>query len=254
MRQLMAFVMILLAVFYLGNAPGIAGTVSQAQLQQINQLWQGSAHAFAQVNCSTCHQQTQTQALIIQPTVESCRSCHQRQVETFLFGKHGIRLGEGMTPLTPKMADLPMKASALETQMTCSTCHDAHSVNTLQASVDSCLRCHNDRHSLNYTQSKHAQLFTAQPRLPQPTAESVTCATCHLPRQEIGSTVFVNHNNTFTLLPRDRMVKEVCMNCHGLEYSYNSIFDDKLVEANFAQPPTQTLKTLEMIRALKQKR
>jgi hypothetical protein len=26
------------------------------------------------------------------------------------------------------------------------------------------------------------------------------------------------------------------MNCHGVEYSYNSIFDDDLVEANFDQP------------------
>ena len=64
----------------------------------------------------------------------------------------------------------------------------------------------------------------------------------------------VNHNNTFTLLPRDRMVKEVCMNCHGMEFAYNSIFDDDLVESNFARPPTLSMDTLKMVRALETQR
>ncbi|MBE9128652.1 MULTISPECIES: cytochrome c3 family protein [unclassified Coleofasciculus] len=254
MRKMVVLVMVLLGFFVLGDVRAMAENLSQAELDKINPLWQESAHALAEINCSSCHQDAQTKAFIAQPTYESCQSCHEQEVETFLLGKHGIRLGEGMTPLTPGMAHLPMKASATGKQMNCNTCHDVHSVNTLQASVDSCLSCHNDRHSLNYKQSKHAQLFAAQGSLPRPTAESVTCATCHLPRQERGSTVFVNHNNTFTLLPRDRMVKEVCMNCHGMEYSYNSIFDDELVEADFSEPPTQQLESLDMIRALKQKR
>ena len=72
----------------------------------------------------------------------------------------------------------------------------------------------------------------------------------------VGDNVFtlVNHNNTYTLLPRDRMVKDVCMNCHGMEYSYNSIFDDELVEANFDRPPSEVLQTLELVHAFEERR
>ncbi len=227
-----------------------AQNVSQAELKEINELWADSAHALADVNCSSCHQDDKTKAFVAQPNYESCTSCHENQVETFLLGKHGIRLGEGLSPLTPAMANLPMKESALDKEMNCNTCHNVHSVDTYTAAVDSCLTCHNDTHSLNYKNSQHAKLFVAEGDLARPSTESVTCATCHLPRQEFGTTFHVNHNNTYTLLPRDRAVKEVCMNCHGMEYSYNSIFDDELVEENFARPPNQELETLDMVRAL----
>ena len=44
------------------------------------------------------------------------------------------------------------------------------------------------------------------------------------------------------------------MNCHGMEYGYKSIFDDELVESNFARPPTQSFETLEMVRVLEKRR
>lgn len=249
-------VLIIWLWLFAGNFVAIADGVSQEQLQAIERSWQGSAHALAEVNCSSCHQETETKQVAIEPTYESCQSCHEAEVQTFLLGKHGIRLAEGMSPLTTEMAQIPMKADALDQQMTCNTCHDVHSVNTYEAAVDSCLGCHNDSHSLNYKNSKHAQLFVAEGKLPRPSAESVTCAACHLPRQhgETGEGVFANHNNTYNLLPRDRMVADVCMHCHGMEYSYNSIFDDALVEANFDRPPDRDLETLQMVRKLEQKR
>jgi hypothetical protein len=217
-----------------------ADGVDQAALDEVTQLWQTSAHALNEINCSSCHEAAETKAFVAQPGVESCQTCHQQAVDTFLLGKHGIRLLEGDTPLTPAMARLPMKAEAFDQPMTCNACHNVHSVNTVQAAVDSCLSCHNDSHSLNYQNSRHAELFAASQGLPRPTATAVSCATCHLPRHETGTGdntfTLVNHNNTYTLLPRDRMVKDVCMNCHGMEYSYNSIFDDDLVEANFDAP------------------
>ncbi|MGF1493001.1 MAG: peptidoglycan-binding protein [Microcoleaceae cyanobacterium] len=122
------------------------------------------------------------------------------------------------------------------------------------ASVDSCLTCHDDTHSLLYENSKHAELFVEEGELPRPSAQSVTCATCHLPRQVHEGATFVNHNNTFTLLPRDRMVGEVCINCHGVENSYNSVFDDELVQANFDQEPSLEMETFELVRALEERR
>ncbi len=248
-------VWLLLTLF--GGAPTAYG-VDNTALEQINQQWQGSLHAVNDVNCSSCHQDEKTQAFISHPTGESCQSCHEDVVDTFLLGKHGIRLLEGQSPLQPSMAQLPMRADALDKQMTCNSCHDVHTVNTLQASTDACLTCHSDTHSLNYKNSKHAELFAKDMALPRPSGESVSCATCHLPRQTMktgqGSIIHVNHNNTYTLLPRDRMVQEVCMNCHGVEYSYNSIFDDALVTANFDKAPTAEMQTFELIRALEARR
>lgn len=257
-KKLMALLLVSLALVTWSIEPA-RGEVSEAKLTEINQLWLGSAHALVGTNCSSCHQDSETKELVVRPTYESCRSCHEEETKTFLLGKHGIRLLEGETPLTPSLARLPMRVSALSKSMTCNSCHDVHSVDTFTAAVDSCLSCHNDRHSLNYKNSKHAELVASVGKPPRPPSESVTCATCHLPRYEalsIGAEpkVEVNHNNTFTLKPRDRMVKDVCMHCHGMEFSYNSIFDDELVEANFDSPPTQDLKTLDMVRQLKQKR
>lgn len=232
-----------------------AWAIDQAQLQGINERWQQSAHATANVNCSSCHQQKPSPQVLQSPTQESCKSCHEGAVDTFLLGKHGIRLLEGQTALTPSLAHLPMQAAAHNKQMNCNACHDVHSVKTLPASVDACLTCHKDSHSLNYKNSKHAQLLLEEGTLPRPSTASTTCATCHLPRQTTESgTVVVNHNNTFTLLPQDRMVKEVCMNCHGMEFAYNSIFDDDLVESNFARPPTLSMDTLKMVQALEKQR
>ncbi|MEO0378284.1 MAG: hypothetical protein AAF329_27550 [Cyanobacteria bacterium P01_A01_bin.17] len=256
---------LLIALYCLGGAvafdvcvgvSGVALASTEAELQEITERWQGSAHALAEVNCSSCHQDSKSKQFIAQPDHESCRSCHEQAVDTFLLGKHGIRLLEGESPLTPAMAHLPMKDEAQDRVMNCNTCHDVHTVKTQTAAVDSCLSCHNDDHSRNYKNSKHAQLWQQEGTLPRPSTQSTTCAACHLPRHDAGSgkPTQVNHNNTYTLLPRDRMVQEVCMNCHGMEYAYKSIFDDDLVASNFARPPTESLQTLEMVRALEKQR
>ncbi len=257
MKYLMAGLLTFLLLIN-SAVPAWAQGVDQAQVEEATQHWQTSAHALSGINCSSCHQDAQTKAFVAQPDQESCRACHEQAVDTFLLGKHGIRLLEGQTPLTPAMARLPMQPAALNQAMTCGTCHDVHTVNTVTAAVDSCLGCHSDTHSLNYEKSQHAQLFAADRDLPRPSGSSVSCATCHLPRHAMTqgeqTLTQVNHNNTYTLLPRDRMVQEVCMNCHGVEYSYNSIFDDDLVEANFDRPPTLTLETFELVRALEERR
>lgn len=253
-RTLRVIALCLLFCNWIFPSAALADRVTPEQYQQIEQQWQASVHALAEVNCSSCHQNEETKQFIVEPTQESCRSCHEQSVDTFLLGKHGIRTLEGLSPLTPAMAHLPMKDSALDRQLDCNSCHNVHTVNTYEASVDSCLSCHNDNHSLNYKNSPHAQIFREIGTLPRPNAESVTCATCHLPREVAGNEVLVNHNNTYTLKPRDRMVKEVCMNCHGVEHAYNSIFDDELVEANFARPPNQEMRTFELVRDLEKKR
>ena len=256
LHRALVLLIMTIAFFFLNGmvASAAAENIDRDRLEEIHQLWKGSPHALNGVNCSSCHQDSETKALVVNPTQESCQSCHEFAVETFSWGKHGIRIHEGLSPLTPAMAHLPMKAEAKNKPMNCNACHNVHSVETVTASVDSCLTCHNDPHSLNYENSQHAKLFAKERRLDRPSTESVTCATCHLPRQKVNGKILVNHNNTYTLLPRDRMVKEVCMNCHGVEYAYNSIFDDELVEENFARPPTLEMETFDLVRALEAKR
>lgn len=221
---------------------------------EATELWQGSAHALQEVNCSSCHQPEETGLFAAKPDVESCRSCHESATETFLLGKHGIRTLEGQSPLTPAMALLPMHAEAMDKQMNCNTCHDVHKLDTRVAAVDACLTCHSDRHSLNYVNSKHAGLLAGNEGLPRPTGGEVTCATCHLPRTGRSGSVHVNHNNTYTLKPRDRMVSEVCMTCHGMEFAYTNIFDDEVVEANFARASEQENQSLLMARQERDRR
>ncbi|MBE9067825.1 cytochrome c3 family protein [Leptolyngbya cf. ectocarpi LEGE 11479] len=240
----------------LGSGSAAHATTEQ-ELSDINAQWQTSVHALNDVNCASCHQNKETQEFVAVPNHESCQSCHEQPVDTFLLGKHGIRLLEGKSPLTPAMARLPMQHDAMQKQMSCNACHNVHSVNTIEASVDACLTCHSDNHSLNYQNSRHAELFAASQELPRPGAGAVSCATCHLPREVDefdDALVHVNHNNTYNLKPQDRMVGDVCMNCHGIEYSYNSIFDPELVEANFDRPPTLELQSFELMRAAEERR
>ena len=260
LRGLLAFLLaIAMAMPCAVAAASPAMAVSETELQEINQQWQTSLHALNDINCASCHQNNETKAFVAQPDLESCRSCHENSVDTFLLGQHGIRLLEGQPALMPKMARLPMKHEAFDKQMNCNACHNVHTVNTMQAAVDSCLTCHNDTHSLNYQNSRHAELTSTSSELPRPGPEAVTCATCHLPRtgrEKADGTLFVevNHNNTYTLLPADRMVGEVCMNCHGIEYSYNSIFDTELVEANFDRPPTLSHESFKLMEAAEKRR
>ncbi len=238
------------------SLPAQADSITEAELNEITAQWKPSAHALADVNCSSCHQDSETKAFVEKPNYESCQSCHEGETDTFLLGKHGIRLREGQTPLTPTKARIAMKPEAHSKQMNCNACHNVHSVDTYQASVDSCLTCHNDEHSLNYKNSKHSQSFLAEGNIERPSNASVTCSTCHLQREadKSGKNTFVNHNNTYNLKPRDRMASEVCMNCHGMEYAFNSIFDNELVNSNFSRPPEIHLKSFDMVRVLQEKR
>ena len=230
------------------------GAASALTVDEATELWTGSTHALQGVNCSSCHQVEESGAFLAHPDQESCRQCHEFSTETFLLGKHGIRTLEGQSPLTPEMALLPMNPSAHGMEMNCNVCHDVHAQDMRTAAVDACLTCHSDDHSLNYANSKHAGLLMGNENLPRPGGGEVTCATCHLPRQKVNGEVRVNHNNTYTLKPGDRMVSDVCMTCHGMEFAYNAVFDDELVTENFARLPDHDHESLDMVRALRDRR
>ena len=65
----------------------------------------------------------------------------------------------------------------------------------------------------------------------------VTCATCHLPRMVDGKEVWVSHDQNANLRPNETMAREVCANCHGLEYSLSALADESLVESCYGEAP-----------------
>lgn len=214
--------------------------------------WLASGHAAAGVNCSGCHGEPQSTAWIERPTQEVCAGCHQLEDASFQQGKHGMRLAQGLSPMTPAMARQPMKPAAAHTELTCTTCHGAHRFAVKQAAVKACLDCHDDEHSLAYKDSPHAELWRKELSGEAPAGSGVSCASCHMPRLEHRyddydlKQVFVQHNQNDTLRPNEKMIRPVCMNCHGYEFAVDALADAQLIRSNFKGSPNRHVAGVEM--------
>lgn len=82
----------------------------------------------------------------------------------------------------------------------------------------------------------------------------MTCATCHLPRVEHRDLEFdikrtlVQHNQNDTLRPNEKMLRPVCLSCHGLQFSIDALADTALIQRNFRGVPMAHVQSLEMAR------
>ena len=79
----------------------------------------------------------------------------------------------------------------------------------------------------------------------------MSCATCHLPRVEFTTPedetrVLVQHNQNDNLRPNEKMVRSVCMNCHGLQFSLDALADGKLIGRNFKGMPAKQIESIRM--------
>lgn len=201
------------------------------------QDWDGSSHAKAGINCQSCHNDKNNQ-WVDKPDHSFCSSCHKPEVKGFLSGKHGMRLDLKLSPMTTDKARLPMKNELRE--LSCVSCHTAHRFDTVYAEVEGCLSCHNDKHSQAYKASKHYQLWIKQD------VKGASCATCHLPINKKGNKVSVQHNQNDNLRPNQKMANSVCVNCHGLGFSFDALKDEALISNNFSTPPAKHIPMLEM--------
>src|SRR5262249_20411965 len=81
----------------------------------------------------------------------------------------------------------------------------------------------------------------------------VSCATCHLPRvveRDLGrERVAAVHDQNRNLRPTTKMVRSVCMRCHGVGYSLDALADLELVNRNFDAEPAGHVATVDMVRA-----
>jgi mono/diheme cytochrome c family protein len=215
--------------------------------------WLATAHARSGVNCSACHTVKGDDGAATwteKPDHKTCTTCHASEVKGFAAGKHGMRVAQSMTPMSPGMARQPMKQDAKDKTLGCVTCHGAHRFDTRKAQVESCLGCHDDTHSRAYLQSPHYALWQKELAGEAPAGSGVTCATCHLPRiehrQEEVKRILVQHNQNDTLRPSEKMIRPTCMNCHGLGFSIDALADPQLVAANFRGRPAAHVKSIEM--------
>jgi len=214
--------------------------------------WEDSSHANAGVNCMACHaNQADRTTWVDKPDHTGCQNCHDLEVSGFLAGRHGMRLAEGLSPMTTDMARQPMKANA-HNELNCMSCHKAHQYSTVQrhTAVDSCLKCHDDEHSRAYKASPHFRLWNEEVKGQTAKGNGVSCATCHLPREVIKQgglkRTVVQHNQNLNLRPRQKMARDVCMNCHGLGFTLDALADEELVRNNYSDSPSVHIESLEM--------
>lgn len=216
--------------------------------------WSKTSHAQAGVNCTACHEQKQSTGGIIwkdKPGQESCKNCHSTEVKGFLSGKHGMRLAEGLTPMLPDMSKLAMKQDAHSKELSCMSCHSSHKFDIKYAAVDACLGCHNDKHSREYKKSPHFVTWDKELSGLNSENTGVSCSTCHMPRKEFDvdekTLVLSEHNQNMNLRPNDKMLRTVCMNCHGLGFSMDALADKDLVNNNFNGLPKVHVQSIDLV-------
>ena len=220
--------------------------------QQILYDWEQSAHARAGIGCADCHQSGELKAeWNAKPTLESCSRCHDSETEGFLASRHGMRLAAGLSPMTPGQARLPMRNTAADLTMDCNACHGAHSYDTKAAAAAACRNCHDDEHTRNYDASIHASLWRAEALGAGEPGTGVSCAACHLPREihrvDGQEVVRVQHNQNTNLRPNEKMLRSVCMDCHGYGFALDALADPALIRANFRGRPARHLDSIQMV-------
>lgn len=222
-------------------------------LEAIQADWQMSAHAEANIGCNDCH--GDAQQWVEKPNKEVCGNCHKNQQLTFQQGKHGMRLAQNMSPMTPQQSilahgQLSFNQENVDKELSCSSCHDVHRQNTKVAAVESCLGCHSDQHSLGFKDSKHGQLWQQHLNENLPETQAVSCATCHMPRLEFElfgqSHTLVQHNQNDNLRPNEKMIRSVCLNCHSISFSIDSLADKELINKNFLGTPKHHIQSVDM--------
>ncbi len=219
---------------------------------ELAEAWASSAHAASGVACSDCHGGGAD--WIDRPRPDVCASCHEAESTGFLAGRHGMRLAADLEPMSPADARLPMRPEAASRTLDCGACHEPHGVDVRVAAVDACLECHADDHSTAYAESPHADAWQAELSGEAAPGSGASCASCHLPRTEtrLGGAprIVVQHNQNDNLRPNEKMLRDVCMNCHSLAFSLDALADRELIRRNFRGQPARHVESVDMVPSL----
>ena len=212
------------------------------------------------------------------PDTGVCEDCHKPQARTFVRGRHGMRghpsiaaprdpkrglkavgLG-GVLPgavaawfedpprparMTVADARLPMRAEAAHQSLDCGTCHRPHAVDTERAAVEACASCHDDTHTRAWFGSAHHARWQAELAGEAPPGAGVSCATCHMAKVGRRGRIVTNHNQNDILRPNEKMIRPVCLDCHGLGFALDALADANLVARNFKGKPSVHVESIE---------
>ena len=58
-----------------------------------------------------------------------------------------------------------------------------------------------------------------------------------MPKTERRGRIATNHNQNDNLRPNEKMIRTVCLDCHGLAFALDALADADLVERNFQGRP-----------------
>jgi hypothetical protein len=218
---------------------------------QVLRDWAASTHARSGVNCRACHRDVVNAARWVpKPSPAVCDRCHADEGRGFRAGRHGMRVARELTAMQPAMARVPMHADAAARALGCDSCHGSHRFDAARAGVDACVKCHDDEHSKAYRASPHFRALLKERSGDAPRGSGVSCATCHLFRErakvEGVPRTRVQHNQNLNLRPNEKMIRGVCMNCHGLEFSLDALADPALLRNNFSGRPTRHIDSVQM--------
>ncbi len=219
---------------------------------EITEHWQASAHAAAGISCAGCHSNDTSSNWIERPGLSQCQTCHDKEANGFLSGKHGMRIASGgiyTKAITPQESSLDFNSDSLNSEHSCTSCHSAHDFNRQVAATESCLNCHADEHSLAYESSPHALLWEKEINGEGEQGTGVSCATCHMPRiitkQSGTEIVHIEHNQNLNLRPNEKMIRPICMQCHSLEFSIDALADKNLIKNNFKGQPSEHIESID---------
>ena len=218
---------------------------------------------------------------VAQPGEAVCASCHKAEAKTFALGRHGMRrhpeiakprkaksmlkrlgikkpsdelvtavetyLNDPAPPaqMSTSEARVSLAPEAMDQLVTCNSCHKPHEQDLSFAQVDACLSCHNDDHSLAYEDSAHFALWQGEIAGDLPAGSGVTCASCHMPTAINKEHAVTNHNQNDNLRPNEKMIRSVCMDCHGLGFSIDALADADLVTNNFSGQPIAHIDSID---------
>lgn len=242
--------------------------------------WAASAHAAADVTCAGCHA-PEAAAWTDTPDQDVCADCHKPAAKSFSLGRHGMRghakiakqrdvqkrlkaLGwkdppEALVASLETYLTDPGMPQAMRTDearvtltpdahgqdMTCISCHSPHREEPDVTAVTACLTCHGDDHSQSYEDSPHADLWHAELAGTAAPGTGVTCATCHMPQAEAKGMAVTNHNQNDTLRPNEKMIRPVCLECHGLGFGIDALADPALIANNFSGQPNRHVESID---------
>lgn len=185
--------------------------------------------------CSDCHTSEAPDRNISEDT---CINCHNRQYEEFTKSKHGIRNSMKLPPISSELIRHDIISESENFQHGCYSCHSEHKPDDRL----SCLNCHEDQHSLSYENSPHSALMVTSDN--EGSFNRVDCVTCHMMSNN-NDERNITHNVDKTLNPNIKMVPSVCLQCHTLQFSIDSLADRNLIRNNFNRSPVGRVQTID---------